>query len=157
MIRVVIVEDEPLARQHLAELLTELPGVDVVACAENGRLGLAVIVEQKPDAVFLDIEMPGMKGIELMHMLPDRRHRAFAWGLLVLFTNLVGVAVYLIARKEWMECPSYGQGIERRFTFCPSCGHALKATCTNCGQPLQQDWVYCADCGTSRESGDKTE
>jgi len=73
LIRIVVVEDEPLARQHLADLLAELPGVEVVLCAENGRLGLAAIAEHKPDAVFLDIEMPGIKGTELMHMLPEPR------------------------------------------------------------------------------------
>ena len=73
MIRIVIVEDEPLARQHLAEMLGELPGVLVVAAAENGRQGLAAIAEHRPDAVFLDIEMPGIKGTELMHMLPEPR------------------------------------------------------------------------------------
>ncbi len=73
MIRIVVVEDEPLARQHLVELLSELPGVAVVASAENGRLGLAAMAEQRPDAVFLDIEMPGIKGTELMHMLPEPR------------------------------------------------------------------------------------
>jgi len=73
MIRIVIVEDEPLAREHLKELLEELPGVQVVAAAENGRQGLATIAEHKPDAVFLDIEMPGIKGTELMRMLPEPR------------------------------------------------------------------------------------
>ncbi len=73
MIRVVIVEDEPLARQHLADMLSELPGIEVVATAENGRKGLAAIAEQKPDAVFLDIEMPGIKGVELMQLLPEPR------------------------------------------------------------------------------------
>jgi len=73
MIRVVVIEDEPMAREHLAELLGELPGVSVVASAENGRLGLAAIAAHQPDAVFLDIEMPGIKGTELMHMLPEPR------------------------------------------------------------------------------------
>lgn len=73
MIRIVVVEDEPLAREHLVELLSELPGVTVVASAENGRLGLVAIAELQPDAVFLDIEMPGIKGTELMHMLPEPR------------------------------------------------------------------------------------
>ncbi len=73
MIRIVVIEDEPLAREHLVELLSELPGVMVAASAENGRLGLAAIAEHQPDAVFLDIEMPGIKGTELMHMLPAPR------------------------------------------------------------------------------------
>lgn len=73
MIRIVVIEDEPLARQHLVDLLSELPGVQVVASVENGRLGLAAVAEHQPDAVFLDIEMPGIKGTELMHMLPEPR------------------------------------------------------------------------------------
>ena len=73
MIRVVVVEDEPLARQHLVDMLSELPGIEVAAAAENGRTGLAAIAAQKPDAVFLDIEMPGIKGTELMHLLPEPR------------------------------------------------------------------------------------
>ena len=73
MIRIVVVEDEPLARAHLVDLLGELPGVAVVAAAENGRLGLAAVAEHRPDAVFLDIEMPGIKGTELIHMLPEPR------------------------------------------------------------------------------------
>jgi len=73
MIRIVVIEDEPLARGELVSLLEELPGVQIVAQVENGRLGLAAIAEHKPDAVFLDIEMPGMKGTELMQMLPEPR------------------------------------------------------------------------------------
>lgn len=73
MIRIVVVEDEPLSRQHLIDLLEELPGVQVVGEAENGRLGLQRIAELKPDAVFLDIEMPGIKGTEVMHLLPEPR------------------------------------------------------------------------------------
>ena len=72
-LRVVVIEDEPLARQHLCDLLAELPGVAVVASAENGRLGLAAVAEHRPDAVFLDVEMPGVKGTEVMHLLPDPR------------------------------------------------------------------------------------
>jgi DNA-binding LytR/AlgR family response regulator len=73
MIRIVVVEDEPLARAHLVELLGELPGVEVVAAVDNGRLGLAAVAEHRPDAVFLDIEMPGIKGIELIQLLPEPR------------------------------------------------------------------------------------
>jgi DNA-binding LytR/AlgR family response regulator len=73
MIRIVVVEDEALAREHLVNLLGELPGVEVVAAAGNGRTGLAAIAAHQPDAVFLDIEMPGIRGTELMHLLPEPR------------------------------------------------------------------------------------
>ncbi len=129
MIRIVVVEDEPLARAHLVEVLSELPGVSVVASAENGRLGLAAISEHKPDAVFLDIEMPGIKGTELMHMLPEPRPsmvfvtaypqhaiEAFAGGAvhyLLKPISRVGVAQALSRvrpkdeplQKEWLRIP----------------------------------------------------
>lgn len=73
MIRIVVVEDEPLARQLLVKLLGELPGVEVVGEAAHGLEGLHCITERKPDAVFLDIEMPGMTGMELMQVLPEPR------------------------------------------------------------------------------------
>jgi two-component system, LytTR family, response regulator len=73
VIRVVVVEDEPAARQHLVELLRELPGIAVVAEAENGRAGLAAVAEHRPDALFVDVEMPGMRGVELVRLLPEPR------------------------------------------------------------------------------------
>ncbi len=72
-VRVVVVEDEPLSRERLAGLLAAQPGVEVVAQAPNGRLGLAAAREHRPDAVFLDVEMPGLTGTEVMHALPEPR------------------------------------------------------------------------------------
>ena len=137
MIRIVVIEDEPLARGHLVDLLAELPGVAVVASAENGRLGLAAIAEYKPDAVFLDIEMPGIKGTELMHMLPEPRPslvfvtayphhaiEAFAGGAvhyLLKPISRVGVAQALSRirpkdeplQKEWLRIPVRKKGSTR--------------------------------------------
>lgn len=72
-VRVVVVEDEPLALAHLSDLLAEQPCVAVIARASNGREGLAAVATHNPDAVFLDVEMPGMSGTELMHALPEPR------------------------------------------------------------------------------------
>ena len=137
MIRIVVIEDEPLAREHLVELLSELPGVAVVGSAENGRLGLAAIAEHQPDAVFLDIEMPGIKGTELMHMLPEPRPalvfvtaypqhaiEAFAGGAvhyLLKPISRVGVAQALSRirpkdeplQKEWLRIPVRKKGTTR--------------------------------------------
>ena len=137
MIRIIVIEDEPLARKHLIELLGELPGVAVVAAAENGRLGLAAIAEHHPDAVFLDIEMPGIKGTELMHMLPEPRPslvfvtaypqhaiEAFAGGAvhyLLKPISRVGVAQALSRirpkdepfQKEWLRFPVRKKGATR--------------------------------------------
>ncbi len=72
-VRVVVVEDEPLALARLCDLLEEQPGVEVVARAASGREGLAAAAAHRPDALFLDVEMPGMSGTELMHALREPR------------------------------------------------------------------------------------
>jgi hypothetical protein len=77
-----------------------------------------------------------------------RSSKAFAWGILALLTNLVGAAVYLIARREQRTCNGCGANVERSFNNCPHCGHALKRNCVNCSQSLKQGWTYCANCGT---------
>src|SRR6476619_1146390 len=62
--RVVIVDDEPLARARLRELLAEQPGVEVVAEAPDGHAALHACAELSPDLVLLDIVMPGIDGLE---------------------------------------------------------------------------------------------
>lgn len=62
--RVVIADDEPLARERLCSLLAEQPGVEVVAEAENGEQALHACAELQPDLVLLDIAMPGLDGLE---------------------------------------------------------------------------------------------
>jgi two-component system response regulator AlgR len=63
-VKVVIADDEPLARERLRALLAEQPGVEVVAEAENGVGALQACAEHKPDVVLLDIAMPGVDGLE---------------------------------------------------------------------------------------------
>ncbi|WP_159016954.1 LytR/AlgR family response regulator transcription factor [Cognatiluteimonas profundi] len=62
--KVVIVDDEPLARARLRELLEEQPGVTVVAEAADGHAALHACAELSPDLVLLDIVMPGIDGLE---------------------------------------------------------------------------------------------
>lgn len=69
MLRVMIVDDEPLARQGLRQMLEGLGGVEV--CGEVGSLRQAevAIPALKPDGLFLDIEMPGGGGFDLLNSL----------------------------------------------------------------------------------------
>ncbi len=62
--KVVIADDEPLARERLRSLLAEQPGVEVVAEAENGEQALHACAALQPDLVLLDIAMPGLDGLE---------------------------------------------------------------------------------------------
>ncbi|MGN6513026.1 MAG: LytR/AlgR family response regulator transcription factor [Lysobacteraceae bacterium] len=62
--KVVIVDDEPLARTRLRELLAAQPGIRVVAEAGDGHAALHACADHQPDLVLLDIQMPGIDGLE---------------------------------------------------------------------------------------------
>lgn len=69
--RAVIVEDEPLLRAELRDQLQLLwPQLELVGEAADGVAALALIAAQQPDIVFLDIQMPGLSGLELAPHLP---------------------------------------------------------------------------------------
>ena len=68
-VKVVIADDEPLARDRLRMLLGEHGGVDIVAEADNGLGALQACAEFKPDLVLLDIAMPGVDGLEVARHL----------------------------------------------------------------------------------------
>ena len=87
--RVVIVDDEPLALDLLGELLRKGDNLQVVARASNGRAALAAIREHRPDLVFLDIEMPGMNGFEVVELLQADDHMP----LVIFVTAFDGYAV----------------------------------------------------------------
>lgn len=65
-LRALVVDDEPLARERLRDLLEEHPSVTVVGEAEDGLEATAAIEEHEPDLVFLDVQMPGMDGIDVI-------------------------------------------------------------------------------------------
>jgi len=69
MIRTLIVDDEPYAREELAELLGSDPDIEILGSATNAIEALGLIQRFKPDVVFLDIQMPKLSGMELVAML----------------------------------------------------------------------------------------
>jgi len=76
--RAIVVEDEELLRSQLEELLAESwPELDVVASAEDGDSGLEALQRHRPDVMFLDIEMPGMTGLDLAREASGRCHVVF--------------------------------------------------------------------------------
>ncbi len=68
-VRAVIVDDEELARQLLREYLRDAGGVDVVAECANGFEAVKAIAENKPDLVFLDVQMPKLDGFEVLELI----------------------------------------------------------------------------------------
>ncbi|XHS79840.1 LytR/AlgR family response regulator transcription factor [Burkholderiaceae bacterium UC74_6] len=76
--RIFIVDDEPPARAKLRRLLGELPGVELAGEAADASEALARLPQAAADAVLLDIEMPGMSGLELALQLPPGLLCAFS-------------------------------------------------------------------------------
>lgn len=69
MLRVLIVDDEPPARQRLGRLLAEIDGVELAGEAATGLEALEQAARLAPDVVLLDVRMPGLDGIETAHHL----------------------------------------------------------------------------------------
>ena len=69
-IRTLIVDDEPLARRGLALRLARHPDVDIVGEAGNGREAFFAVSEHQPALMFLDVQMPGVDGFELLRAIP---------------------------------------------------------------------------------------
>jgi two-component system, LytTR family, response regulator len=67
--RVVIVDDEPLARAVVREFLARHPGVEVVAECANGFEAVRAVTELAPDLMFLDVQMPKLDGFEVLELV----------------------------------------------------------------------------------------
>ena len=65
----IIVDDEQLARRGLSVRLNEIPDIKLLAECANGIEALAAVAEHSPDVLFLDIQMPGMDGFEVVEKL----------------------------------------------------------------------------------------
>jgi DNA-binding LytR/AlgR family response regulator len=72
--KVLIVDDEPVARRILREELEQFDDVSIVGEAQDGASALASILELRPDLVFLDLQMPGLGGFDVIRRLRASRH-----------------------------------------------------------------------------------
>ena len=70
-IRAIIVDDEQLGRQALKEVIAEINGIIVVAECTNGFEAVQEVHKQKPDLVFLDIQMPKLDGFDVVELLGE--------------------------------------------------------------------------------------
>ncbi|MCL0883124.1 two-component system response regulator BtsR [Escherichia marmotae] len=76
MIRVLIVDDEPLARENLRVFLQEQSDIEIVGECSNAVEGIGAVHKLCPDVLFLDIQMPRISGLEMVGML-DPEHRPY--------------------------------------------------------------------------------
>jgi two-component system LytT family response regulator len=69
VLRVLVVDDEPLGRQRLLDLLHDQDAVEVVGTAADGAAAVNAIRSARPDLVFLDVQMPRMSGLDVVHAI----------------------------------------------------------------------------------------
>ena len=71
-LRLLVVDDTIVYRKIVSDILAELPDIEVVGTAANGKIALTKIAALKPDLITLDIEMPEMNGLEVLAHLRDQ-------------------------------------------------------------------------------------
>jgi hypothetical protein len=77
-----------------------------------------------------------------------RNLNAPIWGLLILFTNLVGLMVYTIYKQNNQTCYKCGSLQNKLNTFCSRCGIRINDSCANCGSKVAKGDDFCTQCGT---------
>lgn len=70
-LKAILIDDEPLAILELKQLLKSHPGVEIIATAGRADEAISLIEKHNPDLIFLDINMPGMNGFELLEELSN--------------------------------------------------------------------------------------
>ncbi len=78
-LRLLIVDDEPLARERLRALLRNDSAIEIVGECSNGDEALAAIEKNPPDVVFLDVQMPGANGLQVVQKLPPKQRPAIVF------------------------------------------------------------------------------
>jgi two-component system LytT family response regulator len=77
MLKVILIDDERLARSELKRMLQEFPDVEIVGEAANANEGIEKIEALNPDLIFLDIQMPGKTGFDMLTELEKAPHVIF--------------------------------------------------------------------------------
>jgi two-component system, LytTR family, response regulator LytT len=73
--KVAIIDDEPYSREEMKHLLSEYPWVEIVGEASSAEKAMELILTQDPQVLFLDIEMPGMSGVDLAEALQKMKQK----------------------------------------------------------------------------------
>lgn len=117
--RVLIADDEPLARERLRMLLAERPDLEIVAEADDGARAVEMILSERPDLVFLDVRMPELDGIEVARVLAAEAESGVAPPVIVFVTAFDEYAVraFEVDARDYLTKPvdreRLGQALDR--------------------------------------------
>ena len=111
---VLVVDDELLARQRLEDLLGRVDRVATVLTADSGKAAVAAIHEHEPDLVFLDMQMPGMSGLDVVRRVGPA---AMPVTIFVTAHDHYAVQAFEVAALDYLLKPfddsRFGQAFER--------------------------------------------
>lgn len=100
MVTALLVDDEPLATARMRELLAAHPEIDVIGAAGSLAEAKAFLDTRAPDVVFLDVEMPGGSGLDLLESVPDATQVVF-----VTAREKYAVQAFAVAALDYLVKP----------------------------------------------------
>ena len=111
-VRVLVVDDEPLARMRIEDLLSHVEGAELAGTAANGVEAVERIRALRPDVVFLDVQMPGKTGIEVVREIgPD----AMPVTIFVTAFDQFAVQAFDVAAVDYLVKPFDDERFEAAF------------------------------------------
>lgn len=113
-LRTLIVDDEPLAVERLQILCARIAGITLVGTAADGASALRLIESLSPDLLLLDIQMPGMDGMDVAQALAKRASRPAV--IFVTAFDQFAVAAFDVAAVDYLLKPVEPERLERAIT-----------------------------------------
>jgi len=111
-VRVLVVDDEPLARMRIEDVLAHIDGATVVGTAANGVEAVELIRSLKPDLVFLDVQMPGKTGVEVVREIGPNEMPAT---IFVTAFDQFAVQAFDVAAVDYLVKPFDDERLEAAF------------------------------------------
>jgi two-component system LytT family response regulator len=109
---VLVVDDEPLARMRIEDVLAHIEGAELVGTASNGVEAVELIRSLRPDLVFLDVQMPGKTGVEVVREIgPD----AMPATIFVTAFDQFAVQAFDVAAVDYLVKPFDDERLEAAF------------------------------------------
>jgi len=111
-VRVLVVDDEPLARMRIEDVLARIEGAQIVGIATNGIEAVEQIRSLKPDLVFLDVQMPGKTGVEVVREIGPEEMPAT---IFVTAFDQFAVQAFDVAAVDYLVKPFDDERLEAAF------------------------------------------
>ena len=111
-VRVLVVDDEPLARMRIEDVLAHVEGAQVIGSAANGIEAVEQIRSLKPDLVFLDVQMPGKTGVEVVREIGPE---AMPATIFVTAFDHFAVEAFDVAAVDYLVKPFDDERLEAAF------------------------------------------